>query len=169
MSLEIKLKLAINSSKRERIEKIFNEIYHQYYKLIYYIVAQYIKNDADIEEICNDVFLSFFNHLDKIKINNIKYYLTTSAKNASLNWLKKNKITSCEELIETISEENKLVCDYLKTLLTEEENVLIFEHLYLGKSLKLIAKEHNKNPNTLKSQYRRVLLKLKEKVGVVND
>lgn len=168
MTLERKLKIALKSSQKDKIELVFNEIYHEYIKLIYFVVAQYVKSHEDIEELCSDVFLNFFNHLDTIEIKSIKYYLTTSAKNASINWLKKNKIVSYE-ISQTISEENKIVCDFLKQYLSSDEEELIFEHLFLGKSLKLISKEKNINPNTLKSQYRRTILKLKEKVGVVNE
>lgn len=168
MTLEKKLVIALKSHDKLIIEEVFNEIYHEYIKLIYFIIAQYVKNQLDIEELCNDVFLNFFNHLNRVKVTNIKYYLTTSAKNTSINWLKKNKI-STQEITQTISEENKIICDFLKEHLTEDEEQLIFEHIYLGKSLRLIAKENNKNPNTLKSQYRRTILKLKEKVGVSNE
>lgn len=166
MSLEKSLLSALRSKEKNKIEKVFNEIYKKYIKLVYFIVAQYVDDQLDIEELCNDVFLNFFNHLDKIKVRSIKFYLATSAKNTSLNFIKKNKdkyVPLEREVI--VSEKNKIICTFLNDYLDEEERMIIFEHLYLNKSLRLIAKENNYNPNTLKSRYRRILLKLKEKVG----
>ena len=166
MSLEKSLISVLKSKEKNKIEKVFNEIYKKYIKLVYFIVAQYVDNQLDIEELCNDVFLNFFNHLDKIKIRSIKYYLATSAKNTALNFIKKNKdkyVPLEKEVM--ISDKNKIICTFLNEYLDDEERIIIFEHLYLNKSLRLIAKENNLNPNTLKSRYRRILLKLKEKVG----
>ena len=166
MSLEKLLLSALKSREKIKIEQIFNEIYRTYIKLVYFIVAQYVDNQLDIEEICNDVFLNFFNHLDKIKVKNIKYYLVTSAKNTSLNFLRKEKYQYIPIKKEVeISEKNKIICCFLNDCLDEDEKWIIFEHLYLNKPLRLIAKEKNINPNTLKSRYRRILIKLKEKVG----
>ena len=62
MSLEKSLLSALRSKEKNRIEKVFNEIYKKYIKLVYFIVAQYVDDQLDIEELCNDVFLNFFNH-----------------------------------------------------------------------------------------------------------
>ena len=73
MMLEKKLKLALSSNDRTVIEAVFNEIYHEYYKLVYFVAGQYLSLDYDIESVCNDVFLNFFNILSNAKIVNIKY------------------------------------------------------------------------------------------------
>ena len=45
--LEKKLKLALSSNDRTIIEGVFNEIYHKYYKLIYFVAGQYLKDDYE--------------------------------------------------------------------------------------------------------------------------
>mgnify|MGYP003307889443 CR=1 FL=1 len=71
MILEKKLELALKSNDRTVIECVFNERYHEYYKLIYFVAGQYLSDDYEIENVSNDVFLNFFNNLYKIKLKNI--------------------------------------------------------------------------------------------------
>ena len=81
MDLERKLKSALNTNDLEQIEIVFEEIYNTYYKLIYFCININVKNHQDVEELVDDVFINFYNNINKIDISNIKYYLTKSAKN----------------------------------------------------------------------------------------
>jgi DNA-directed RNA polymerase specialized sigma24 family protein len=56
--------------------------------------------------------------------------------------------------------DNSLFND-IKEILNEEEYDLIFNHIVMGYSLVELAKELNLSKNTIKSKYRRALLKLK--------
>ena len=76
MSLENKLQKAINSKKPEKIEIVFEEIYYEYGKLVGFIISKYILKKEDIEELVDDVFVSFSKAMLKSDINNIKYYLS---------------------------------------------------------------------------------------------
>ena len=90
MSLEAKLVDALNSNNRQKLESIFKKIYDSYFKLVYFCVSSYINIKEDIEDIVSDTFLSFYNHLDSIDASrSIKYYLTTTAKNKAINFIKK--------------------------------------------------------------------------------
>ena len=167
MVLEKKLELALKSNDRTVIESVFNEVYKEYYKLIYFVAGQYLEDDFDIESVSNDVFLKFFNNLNSIKFKNIKYYLTVSAKNLSLNVLKSKKDVVRDYDFERIksSESNKKIYRFMKEILDNEEYDLIMEHVVYGKSLKEISKIQKCNSNTLKSKYLRAINKLKEKGG----
>lgn len=174
MSVEIRLVDALKSNDSKKIEKIFKEIYDANYKLVYFCVAHYVKIKEDIEEIVNDVFINFYNHLNNIKIEgNIKYYLTRSAKNACLNYLKKNERK--EVSIEQKFLEQKSAIQYqyvdnsfiekIKKIITDEEFEILFNHVILGVSLKEIATFKNTSSNTIKSKYRRTLKKLQKQLG----
>lgn len=170
MSLEKRLVDALNSKNKIIIEETFKLIYDSYFKLVYFCVGNYVDNKDDVEEIVNDVFLNFFNHLNNINTNgSIKYYLTSSAKNSALNFLKKQKRVVVTENIENVGVEyqyhdNDLI-DKVKENLTFEESSLVIDHVIVGKSLREIAKENNTNANTLKSKYRRAILKLQKVLG----
>ena len=99
MNLEKKLASALNSKDKAKIESVFRQIYDSYFKLVYFCISNYISVKEDIEDIVADVFLSFFNHLDSINVDgSIKYYLTTTAKNKSINFVKKKKDNSYKSM-----------------------------------------------------------------------
>lgn len=170
MSLEKRLVDALKSKDRIIIEEAFKVIYDSYFKLVYFCIANIIDSKEDIEELTNDVFLKFFNHLDNIKVNgSIKYYLTVSAKNTAINFNKKRKrIVVCDTLenvgVNDNYQSNELV-EKIKEKLTLEESNLVIDHILIGKSLKEIADENGSNTNTIKSKYRRAVLKLRSVLG----
>lgn len=168
MSLEAKLVDALRSQNRNKLESIFKKIYDSYFKLVYFCVSSYINNKEDIEDIVSDTFLSFYNKLDIININgSIKYYLTTTAKNKAINFVKKKKEVSIDETNINISYENKpnkLLLD-IKNSLTEDEYNIILDHVLYDIPLATIAKETNINLNTIKSKYLRIIKKLKSILG----
>ncbi len=72
------------------------QAFKQFYQLLFFRLYQfaytYVHSKESSEEIVNDVFLNFWQKrktLDTIK--NINVYLYVAVKNASLNWLRKNK------------------------------------------------------------------------------
>ena len=169
MNLERKLVSALNSKDKTKIESVFRQIYDSYIKLVYFCVSNYINVHEDIEDIVADVFVSFFNHLDSINIDgSIKYYLTTTAKNKAINFVKKKKeVYLNENMLNDLSynsKANKLLLD-VKDNLNQQECELIIEHVLFDKSLHEIAKEKNLNFNTLKSKYLRIIKKLKSILG----
>lgn len=174
MSIERKLVDALKSPNSKKLESIFKEIYDANYKLVYFCVTHYVFIKEDIEEIVNDVFINFYNHLNNIKIEgSIKYYLTRSAKNACLNYLKKN--VKKEILLEPQEISNRAYVKYeyqdnmfinkIKDILTIEEFNIIFDHIVIGFSLKEIALNLKISPNTIKSKYRRSLKKIQDAFG----
>lgn len=165
--LEEKLKLALKSNNRTIIESVFNEIYHKYYKLIYFVAGQYLKEDYEIEGVCNDVFYNFFNILDGVKIINIKYYLTKSAKHLSLNLLKSKKDEVKDYDFDRVGNNpsNRLIYNFMREILDIEEYEIVMEHVVYGRTLKELSKIMKCNSNTLKSKYLRAIKKLKEKGG----
>ena len=173
MNIERRLVDALEKNDLIKIEKVFNDIYNSNYKLVYFCVANFIKNKEDILELVDDVFINFFNHIHNINVDgSIKYYLTRSAKNLSINFIKKNnkEISIEDKYLENLSYvkmeyiDNSLFND-IKKILTEEDYNIIFNHIVLGYSLIEIAKEMDESKNTIKSKYRRALLKLKKELG----
>ena len=169
MSLEAKLVDALNSNNRQKLESIFKKIYDSYFKLVYFCISAYVNKKEDIEDIVSDTFLSFYNHLDSIDASkSIKYYLTTTAKNKAINFIKKKKEVYLDENVlnnkSYSTSINKVLLD-IKDNLKQEEFELIIDHVLFDKSLHEIAKEKNLNFNTLKSKYHRIILKLKTILG----
>ena len=65
MSIEKRLINALDRLDKSKIEDLFKEIYDSNYKLVYFCVANFIKNKLDIEEKNKNAetfpFCNFFN------------------------------------------------------------------------------------------------------------
>lgn len=162
---------AIKSNNEEKILEACDLIYQKYQKLIYFIISKYITNVFDIEDLTQTVFINFFNNLEKIDLTkNIKYYLVTSAKNISLNFIKKqNRMDYDDVLIYQTKDQNNnnyLYCDLINDLqkhLNEEQINIIILHTIEGYTFKEIAKKYNKKTNTIITIYNRALKQYKNK------
>lgn len=175
MSLELKLKRAIELKDITYIHQIFEEIYNTYGKLVYFTIMKYVKNSMDVEDLTQDVFISFYNNISKNDIKNIKYYLVVSAKNKALNFLKqqqKNLILD-ETVIQSLEDTTNMNTDYFKLLskmkkyLNDYEIDIIIKHVIYDYTFKDLSKLYNKSINTIISNYHRAVKKYKK--GVKED
>ncbi len=158
----------IQSGNEEQIHKVFNEIYVTYGKLVFFVISKYVYQLQDIEDLTNDVFLSFFNQIQKIDLtNNIKSYLTTSAKNKALNFInKQNNSTEISESIFLLPDKNSNTSYYLllkemEECLTKEEIEIILKHSVEGMKFKSIAAELKRPTNSIITTYHRAIKKFK--------
>ena len=171
MNEEKKLRKVLKSNDLQLINSFFDEIYNKYRGLVCFVISRYVKNDEDVFDLAQDVFVSFFNNADKIN-NNIKYYLTTSAKNHSLNYLRKNnKIVRIEDIelddvVDIVYDNNDSYSFYflikiLKKELKENEFKVLSMHLFDNLTFKQISKKLNVKESTIKTLYYRTICKCK--------
>lgn len=176
MTDEKKLFRAIRSKSKEEPEATFQYIYIKYKPLITFVIAQYIKNVSDIEDITQETFISFFNNVENVHTS-IKSYLTMSCKNIALNFLKKNKNISYVDM-----EEFSLLCENatfdnlandrfidlindMKKVISEEDINIILLHLIADLKFEQIALKLGQNVKTIKTRYYRALKKYKKTKG----
>lgn len=170
MSLEYMLKRALKSNELSQIHLAFEKIYLTYGKLIYLKIMQYIDNKNDAEELAQDVFVRFYNHLQNKSIDNIKYYLLTSAKNIAIDFLKRKRVEIIydenilnEELYECKpSIEYKELMDKMRIHLNDFEIDLILKHNLDNITFKELSSIYNKPLNTILSIYHRALKKIRK-------
>ncbi len=167
MTLEQELALSLSPFDEQAKQNVFHKIYDKYFKLVWFCAYRFLGNKEDTDEISDDVFVKFYFGADKAEIQNIKFYLTRSARNLSLNRLRSKKPT--EELDErtvgqyTFSEGSDLL-EKVARLVTKEEFELLCRHVLEGYSLVEIAADTGEGTNTVKSKYRRLCKKLKSKL-----
>ena len=155
------------STNKEVVEESFNVIYNEFSYLIYYLSLKIVKDESMASEITNETFMMFFINKDRIDIyKNLKYYLTSTAKNLSINYL--NKINKLEPLNDNISVFNTNVDHFneyiekFKDFLDEQEIDLIVLHLLYDFTFKEIAKEKNVSINVITSKYNRAIKKVRK-------
>ena len=169
MNEEKKLLKVLSSGDQHLINIFFEEIYNKYKGLVYFIIAKYVKNNDDIIDLSQDVFLSFFNNADKVSTS-IKYYLTTTSKNMALNFLKKTRKMSYIDIdtIDKIVEDNRSKnndddfldkLSLLKLHLKKEEYDILYMHLFDNFTFKTISTKLNMKESTVKTLYYRTIKK----------
>ena len=177
MSFEKKLKRAIRKNDLLEIEKVFEQIYYKYGKLIGFVISKYVSNNSDVEELVNDVFLNFSKVLFSIKLDNIKYYLVVQAKNTAINFVKKNSkkiIIYNDDFFDQNDETSKesIMYEVLKDMencLTEYEIKIIVLHSVYCYSFVALSKKYNKPVTTISSTYHRSIKKIKAYYGKKGD
>ena len=174
MTDEKRIFKAIHSGRLEESEEILQYIYIKYKPLVSFVVAQYVKNKSDIEDIIQETFINFFNKVENVQ-SSIKSYLTVTAKNIAFNYLKKNnKLTFVDTdeisyIQENTSVNNNLSNETYNELINEMKRVLSKEDvditlLHLVDDLKFeeIALRLNQNVSTIKTKYYRALKKFRK-------
>lgn len=73
-------------------EAVFNDIFNHFADKLTMFITSFIHSEQDARELTQDVFYALWNRREKLNSDlNIKSYLYTSAKNAALDFIKKQK------------------------------------------------------------------------------
>lgn len=146
-------------------ETAFSKIYEEYRFLVFYILLKFIKDRDVSQDLLNEVFMNFY--LNRGEINDEKhlaFYLAKSAKNRAFNYLKEvNRYTSLKIEIsynDPHDDFKDFLANYKEILNEEEMTILVYRFVY-DLSFKEIARIENKKFNTAKSQYFRIIEKLR--------
>ncbi|MDE7105936.1 MAG: sigma-70 family RNA polymerase sigma factor [Anaeroplasmataceae bacterium] len=176
MTDEKRVSRALHSKNKNELLETMNFLYDKYKPLLSFIVAKYIHNDADIEDIVQDTFLDFFNAIESVR-SSIKGYLSISAKHNAFDFLKKNnrisyvsveEMSSFEDISEPTYSNEKLLklIEHMKSCLAEEDVNIILYHLLDQMKFKDIADKLNSNERSVKTRYYRALKKYQTMNGV---
>lgn len=156
----------LKSMNKDNINESFKQIYNKYYKLLYFIILSIVKTKEDVNDLIQDTFFNLI--LNKNKVNNLKYYLVTIAKNKAIDFIRKRKkiVLNDFEYFDSFEiEENDELFDLLnniKLYIYLSDFDILVNHLIYDISLKEIAKKIGCNYDTVKSKYNRALKKLRK-------
>ena len=127
----------------------FNKMYEKYKNILYRIAFTYVKNNEDVEDILQEVFIKRIYHTDKFESEeHEKRWMirvtVNMAKNSLGSFWNKNKMT-VDELLESseimqwqFNEEEKMLFAEIMNL-PEKQRVAIFLHYFEGYSCNEIA------------------------------
>jgi RNA polymerase sigma-70 factor (ECF subfamily) len=161
---------ALKSNDRLTMERAFESLYNKYSGLLLYLSMQIVKRRDIAEEIVNDTFLKFFNNIERIDYNrNIKYWLSRTVKNASMDYLKvlNNQVTLSNEFVMSYPDLNhesnfQDIIRRFKSFLNEDELDIVVLHIVFKCTFKEIALEKNVSINVVSSKYKRTVEKIKK-------
>jgi RNA polymerase sigma-70 factor (ECF subfamily) len=165
-------------------EKALDILVQRYFKQVFFFAKTYVKNDAEAEDVTQEVFVKAWKNLNKFEPDKkFKTWLFQITKNTSIDFLRKHKnFVSPESLDEQQMAENmERIMD--KTPLPEElfqaaefsqkldevlaclpkiyETVVVL-HLQQDLTFQEISEVLDESINTIKSRYRRALLMIRE-------
>ena len=164
MNFENELRIARRSNDSSKLKSVYEAIYNEYVRLLYFSVSRYCEDKEDIKDIVSDVFVKFFENPDGVK-DSIKQYLLVMAKNEAINRMKREGKINIDEIEPTISDEYStysiIVKDMLSVLKQEEVDIIIL-HVVDGLSFKEIARKKNLKEGTVRQTYNRALDKYRE-------
>ena len=160
-------KMIAKLKNRDRLA--FEQTYQKYYKLVYYISLTITKDPDLSQDIVQDTFVKFMNTIDDYEENGkLKQYLTTIARNLSLNEMKRRSKSSvlCEDDLvvsykDPTQERTNLILTLEHTLTLEESKIVTLKIMY-DYSFDEISEELNQNINTVESKYYKAMKKLKK-------
>ena len=152
----------------------FDEFYHQTNKQLYVFIYDIIRNRQSSEDLLQETYMRFLNHIDKYKKNtNYFNFLVTIARNLAINeYHKQKRMVYDEEYIYSVKEESPTdVPDlfYLLDYLNEKEREIVILHMIDNLKFKEIAKMKDKPLGTILWLYNKAIKKLKRKVVEENE
>ncbi len=77
--------MQIKSAERQ---ELFRSVFDSYSKLVYSVAYSYMKNRSDANDIMQDVFLKFYQHMEKLEEPRFKPWLITVTANSCKNMLR---------------------------------------------------------------------------------
>lgn len=157
--------LLIRKLKRKE-EKTFAKFFETYKNLVFYEANVILNNRFDAEDITQEVFIEFFNHIDELKDDtNLKLYIAALAKRRAIDLYRKNSksIISYTEKIESFIDENEKIKNVLTLdgVLDSLESHIITLRAIHDFSFKEIAIDLNLTIGKVQSTYYAAIKKLK--------
>ncbi|MCH5172419.1 MAG: sigma-70 family RNA polymerase sigma factor [Erysipelotrichales bacterium] len=168
--IESSLFSALQKGDEKEIKRLYENIYNQYYKLVYFCVAKFIADNEIIKDLVNESFLIFFENVSNIN-RSMKYYLLNIAKNQAKTYLKKSKnIDYVDDSImlnfpddDVKSSEIYIsLIDDLKCVLSDLEVGIIIYHAVDGLTFKELETKYNIKAKTINKMYERAIKKFKK-------
>ena len=111
-------------------KKATEKVYLEYKNLMFFIIASYISNKDDIDDILSESFIKAIESRTSLKnLDGLKAFLVSVAKNKALDFLRKNHPIPCGNTIEEMYGEEDRTSNYLSSiepLLSSKETIVIY-------------------------------------------
>ena len=139
------------------------EVFEEYRNLLYFIIASYISNPSDCDDVLSETYLKAMLHRNEIKNpSKLKSFLSSIAKNEALLFLKKQNRNTLIYIDEMYGEDDKnnSLLEEINPLISNKETVVLYYRAVFSYSWKEINQETGIPISSAKLIYK----KAKEKV-----
>ncbi len=163
MSLSNKTVIGFINGDQEAI----SSVYLEYKNLLYFVIASYVDNKDDCNDVLSEVFLKAIQHRESLsKGESLKSFLCSIAKNEAINFAKKNRNIPCDVIEEIYGENDKTnsVVDMLEPLLTNKETIVVYYKAVFSYTWDEISKETGIPESTARLIYKNAKEKLRKEL-----
>ena len=102
-----------------------SRVFLEFKNLLYFVIASYVDNKEDCNDVLSDAFMKAVQHRNEIKEpSKLKTFLCTIARNEAINFSKKNRELPNSELGSSLFFFEKLMASFLAIV---HKNVFSFE------------------------------------------
>ena len=146
-------------------EEAIGKVFEEYKNLLYFIIATYVSNPDDCDDVLSDTFIKAIENRTKLQdLNKIKSFLSTIAKNEALQFLRKNKAIPLEHIEEMYGQEDRgnALLDLFGPLLSNKDTIVVYYRAVFSYSWKEIANETGIPESSAKAIYKRAKEKLRK-------
>lgn len=177
---------ALGTGDAGAVDRAFESIYNTYAKSVAFVCGRYLEQDADIQSVTNDVFVSFFQRSPYVEeIDSLRAYLMQAARRAALDFLrsKNRRERRLTELTPPDGDTDPLtlipdpdgdiaaharyraLTDDLRATVGDETAEIILSHAVCGESFPEIATRLGLKPGTVKTRYHRAIQRFRKQKG----
>ncbi len=146
--------------------KDFDQFYHLTSKQVFFTLKKYLNDSMLIEDFMQDVYMKFIDKIHDIDHHkNVKSYLTTIARNLAIDYLRKQKHITLDEIaVYQAFDTSQIEKDYLWLLnhLDNIEKEIVYLHVIEDMKFKDIAFILDKPVGTVLWKYQEARKKMKE-------
>ena len=149
-------------------QKAVEKVYLEYKNLMYFVIASYVPNKLDVEDILSDSFIKAVEHREEVRNpDSLKAYLAQIAKNEALNFLKQQReVPSSDGIEEMYGEEDRsnTLLSTLEPLLTNKETIVTYLKVGFSYTWEEISEETGISVSTARRLYDSAKEKLRKEL-----
>ena len=142
------------------------KVYLEYKNLMYFVIASYVPDQYDVEDIMSDAFIKARKNSHTIKNHeSLKSFLASVAKNQALDFLRKQReVPSSDTIDEMYGEEDRTnaLLSMFEPLLTNKETIVTYLKIGFSFTWPEIAKETSMSESTARRLYDSAIKKLRK-------
>ena len=146
-------------------------VYEEFRNLAYFVIATYVSNAEDCNDILSNTFLKVLENRKTIsRTENLKQFICSTAKNEALNYLKKENRTVATELIDDIygeCDKSNDVLNLLEPLLTNKEVIVVYYKVIFEMTWEEITRETGIPSSSARLIYKQAKAKLRKELRYV--
>ena len=150
-------------------KEAIGQVYLEYKNLMYFIIAGYVNNQNDCDDVLSESFLKAIEHKSELKSpENLKSFLCTIAKNQAINFQKKNSVMVTSSIIdEMYGEEDRTnpVLNMIEPILSNKETIVVYLRVIYSYSWDEIEEEVGIPNSTARRLYKNAKEKLRKELS----